>query len=74
MRPELAAADHKPEELIVMTGEAREQPDAAGIVVTMPTRSDGPGTFEPWLDERALARYYGGSRHRCGLPGARLIF
>src|SRR3954467_3259598 len=41
-----------------MAGESREQPDVAGIVVAMPTRLDGPGTFEPWLDERGLARHY----------------
>jgi hypothetical protein len=41
-----------------MAAESREQTDVVGIVVAMPTRLDGSGAFEPWLDERGLARHY----------------
>jgi len=42
-----------------MADQSRERPEGIGVVVSMPSRPDGSGVWEPWLDERALARHYG---------------
>lgn len=58
MRPESSGVDRRVEELIAMAGEACErQVGPGGVVVSM--RSGAVGLWEPWLDERALATYYG---------------
>ena len=30
-----------------------------GVVVALPRRADGSTVWEPWLDERAIARHFG---------------
>ena len=40
-------------------GSNERTEDQGGVVVALPLRTDGSALWEPWLDERAIARHYG---------------
>lgn len=43
-----------------MADQTRERPESlGGVVVSIAQRRDSSGVWEPWLDERSLARHYG---------------
>ena len=40
-------------------GSNERTEDQGGVVVASPLRTDGSALWEPWLDERAIARHFG---------------
>jgi hypothetical protein len=58
-RPELSAADPELEELIVMAESPELSKHRRAVVLSMPPRSAGAGSWEPWLSEQAVAGQFG---------------